>query len=197
MSPNLISIKAIGAWNPQIFNPSWLERFILSDIESETKLSGVNVNIDERSFLFDINKVVLSVFINLLELKCEKDYINDERIKLLSKLFLKITSLLPHTPIQAVGYNFNYKLPIGSINLENPVFDKFCEIIHKKEEYDLNVKQLRLTKEFKNNILNVTLEMEQNLMKVNFNYHFVKFDLFTEDLIFNLIEDTKLYLKST
>lgn len=194
IKPDEIIIKAVAHWNRYIFNPSWIDKFIVKKLFPEIKDIAISGNIMERDFIYEFNKISLIPKANLLEIRLNQDGLLDEdfekRINLLFLTFMEILNLLPHTPVTAIGINIDYFLnkdkKCGLLN----IFETNSQ--NKFEKFDLT--QMRLSKTEENYILNLILILESNKVKANFNYHFNPPFNFENINILNLIELCNNYL---
>lgn len=118
------SIVLIGNFNPAIFHPEWFDRFKILPIQETQWAEGLEIEKEEVEFkgrkltiqgappppLFVTPKYTHLTFKSLtIDVREErfdcKTFIR-ENFSLLTEVTLKIFSLLEHTPVKAVGINF-------------------------------------------------------------------------------------------
>lgn len=96
------SIVAVGAFNPAIFSPDWLERKDLigqGDADDATRSSSIVVS--HQATVFETEWFALQVFENQFSLTSK-----GALTPAVKDLAVGILSLVPHTPISAIGLNF-------------------------------------------------------------------------------------------
>lgn len=102
------SIIVIGNFNPAIFSPFWLEKNnLIGSEDAKGALTSPNLLITSQIFKFETEWFVLQVIPQQFSLS-SKGAISPT----MKDLAVEIFSLLPHTPISALGINFmaHYKI---------------------------------------------------------------------------------------
>src|SRR5271157_4790333 len=99
-----VNFQVVGYWNPKIFHPDWLSR----NFSSETfKLKPNDIsclfNFDEREIGYEFGNVKFIPRERLLTISINKDAFGEEKLIFAAKLLLKTLTLLPHTPLKALG----------------------------------------------------------------------------------------------
>jgi len=171
--------------NVSIFKPPWL---INNDIIKEDEFSGniiitpPTINIPTEKFAFVVFPNRIQMSIPVLYPEAEDDY---------KRVLCGIVKKLPHTPYTAVGINYEYLLSPDDLNtFENwhrKLFSSsFANTITHKEQhdarfgcyfsYDLADSRLKIDiKPTKAEVgierLNDAWEREQDLIRINFNFH--------------------------
>ncbi|HLE25381.1 MAG TPA: hypothetical protein VI935_06985 [Thermodesulfobacteriota bacterium] len=116
------SIVILGSFNPGIFQPEWIERFgILPEQEVKAVIEpGATVTLSDgktKAPAFIITPEITQILFPTFQLKVglsrfEFLTLQRDEFERVPEVVIKIFHLLPHTPISAVGINFNIHLPI-------------------------------------------------------------------------------------
>lgn len=104
------SIVAVGAFNPAIFSPDWLERNKLigkGDADEATKSPGLIIS--HQATVFETEWFAFQVVENQFSLTSK-----GALTPAIRDLAVGIFSLVPHTPITALGLNFLAHFRLGS-----------------------------------------------------------------------------------
>ena len=176
-----LSIVILGTWNARIFSPQWLKKNGISTDESMTIEAGLDVPGLPLRFTFDnvvLNVSSLSLVLNVKEA-------TPESIGRIQKIAVNILKLLPHTPIKAVGINFQF------IESE-PDYDniKIFDLSDSGEMSDngLKINRTSIKREILCDLgtLNFTISMDadSNIL-YNFNFHKETKDFETSCAVFD------------
>jgi len=142
-----IQFIAIGKWNPSIFTPQWIiGKFPkIKDQVSPDEQVSIGYNIVEMSPTISIRKFEFNINYDRLVISCS----SENKLGELEHLTKLILLTLEHTPIKAIGLNFNFTNSLdifetsnlGSKNYVNSEFREFRELefytvtkIHKKNK---------------------------------------------------------------
>jgi len=178
MELELVNAIMVGSWNPKVFNPKWVKANLFSYKEN-LEVNGL-VNADEVEFGFQSDGVLLFVRQNTIEIKLNnpKDESGMEKIPFIAN---KILTLLLHTPVKGVGFNFKFK--IG--NDEHSDFTKFFR--EKTDSYrDMRVSQLRYQSKTEFYTINLIVEyLNNNINMTSFNFHYPKPIIFDNTTLLN------------
>lgn len=116
------SIVLVGNLNPAIFHPQWFERFKILPIQETQWAEGQKPEIDEIPYrdrkiivegvpplivahdLADLRFPSLRIKVELGRYVCET--VEREKFSLIRDVTLKVFNLLEHTPVSALGINF-------------------------------------------------------------------------------------------
>ena len=104
------SVVAVGAFNPAIFSPDWLERNKLigkGDADGATKSSAIIIS--HQATVFETEWFALQVLENQFSLTSK-----GALTPAIKDLAVGIFSLVPHTPITALGLNFLAHFKFGA-----------------------------------------------------------------------------------
>lgn len=103
-TPDILTsaIIAVGAFNPAIFSPDWLERnTIIGKEDAEAAREGNSLIVSQQVTAYDTKWFALQVVENQFALR-SKDALSPA----FKDLAVSIFQLVPHTPVTAVGLNF-------------------------------------------------------------------------------------------
>ncbi len=179
------TLVVIGHWNAAILNePGWIAKNILgvpegSQIDLKAVMVGNQVGPGQMSpekqiWLFE--EFGLACTGQRLEL-FTRDIAN---LKPLYDAVAKLTELLPHTPVHAVGVNFDVHITddvaaIATVLETKEVFDKFGNILAQDRTDTIDiVKDDLLELEDIGRVptaLHLTRRTDFNMAEVKFNYH--------------------------
>ena len=172
---NSLNIICPGSWNKRIFTPAWVASNLFELEKNEIEVAFNPAEMD-MGYSYN-NKVVLFPRDNSIEIKVN---VIDEESKIFSvNLINKILSLLPQTPIRALGFNIRY---VFKKDEDYPIVNRMNQIICNYDEFSTN--QIKFSKEFDNYQLNLITEIKANEYIINFNFHH-RLEHFPEEMIFD------------
>ena len=159
-----------GAWNPAIFQLGWIAKFLFEvpedkQIRANSVLTGMGpTDAKEIVYIDNIGLAVSSgrveIYVNSLS---EKDFSQAEQ------LVDRIVDVLPHTPVNALGVNFNFSEPEPSDELQDKLTTK--DDIHTK--FKIVGQELKVSLGvFEGCTLNLNRVMLNVEAVLDFNYHF-------------------------
>jgi len=161
------SIIIVGAWNRRIFTPQWLKKNKLT----EQELIGIAVPLNNPTLpiRLDFDNVYLHISDERLVLN-PKDCQIDDHIKDIQKAAKIIVEKLEHTPLVAVGINFQFqedKCP-DKLGKAFAINDSFSD-----EAGDLTHNEIKRSYKHKMGVLNFTISGPLDLSKItlDYNYH--------------------------
>jgi len=181
-----VNIICLGNWNKKIFSPTWVASNLFE--LKENKIEAF-FNPNELDIGFKLNDVVLFPKDTSLEIKL--DNINEGAIELSGKLLNKILSILPHTPVKAIGVNIRYRF---NKDKSNDIVKKLNTVQCKINDFETN--QIKFSKKYEKFQLNIIADLNPNDYLINFNFHY-DFNLypdgfsFSDKVVFDNIEITK------
>ncbi|MDQ8202792.1 hypothetical protein [Pelagicoccus sp. SDUM812003] len=155
-----------GGWNPHIvLQPNWLREFLFPDVEDfEIESFGIGPIINPT---VKAGNYVISSNGSRLTIGNRKDHVNWEDG--LQDVATKVANFLPHTPVSAVGFNYDVeftKEEVGDLKYESPfghAVDSPSLEMQFHESFDLGTGQL--------NVRLIVHESGPNpLLKVNYHY---------------------------
>ena len=170
------NIIILGSWNTSIINPFWLtEQFpnllkiknkIPSAIKTELTITPAPI------FRYTFNDVTIESSNERLAFITKKNY--KKQLNFIYSISSSIYDKLPHTPIIAVGHNFNYKLKSEKFSLIDKFFevDKNLEVFQSINLEEQIEQQNKYTFAFQNHILNLSLTNTNEEIIISFNYHY-------------------------
>jgi len=186
-----INILCLGDWNKKIFNPKWVGRNLF-ELESDEIQAFFNPN--EMEIGYVNNGVALLPKNSAVEIKL--DSISEESKKYSGILLNKILSLLPHTPIRAIGFNFRYEFHNEEAN---SIVQKLNSLQCQYNEFTAN--QIKFSKEFERYQLNIIAEMKADAYNVNLNFHhsfnhYPEGFAFTDDAVLAMFQESQKIIEN-
>jgi hypothetical protein len=181
----------LGNWNKKIFTPTWVATNLFE--LKENKIEAF-FNPNELEIGYKLEDVVLFPKDTSIEIKLEK--INDESKKKGGQLLNKLLSLLPHTPLKAIGINVRFKF---NDNEDIPIVRKINKMHCKLDDFITS--QIKFSKELEKSQLNIITDLKKNEYIINFNFHhnlrhYPEGFAFDDRVIFNKIEIAKKIIEN-
>lgn len=156
------TIVLAGSWNNAIFNGEWVSRNLLpnTDLNIEFPLmSNASMRISTKELRIGAieNRLLLNAILT-----------TDEVFGKIETLAVKIAEYLPHTPVTAFGYNFNYTLESPPIELQ-PLADR---INYSIEGLTYEKSVLKTTFRKGEMLINIEFEPRVSNSEIRVNFHF-------------------------
>lgn len=167
MKPLLDSwnIHIVGQWNPRIFSPHWVNEYLISS--ERTIVEGAFPSLHHK---LTFNNTIIIPTGNRLIIgtnSFEENALND-----LTSVAHKSVDILPHTPIQGLGFN------IAFYEEESTLFDFLFNNLEdngKLADFSSGIKQIssRRVLDFSPGILNLDLSLTSEARaEARFNFHY-------------------------
>lgn len=160
------NIILIGGWNRRLLTPQWVAKEI-----AEVKEVGLEIPVGDPNLPLRLvfGDTVLSVGADRLQLHSKNP--TDEKLDGLRDLAMRVLGRLPHTPVSALGVNFQWRESEPSQELV-ALFD--FDDNHRLGDMDAEVGESRIRRELRidGQLLHLTLILtaEARLM-VDLNHH--------------------------
>lgn len=155
----------VGAWNKHIFNPEWINKYLLPNKKLEVEFP-LNIDGSPRISTDTLRIYVLNNKLNIMLRKA-----NDSVLEEIEELALKIADYLPHTPVIAFGINFLFESDNNYDQLKEllklPDTDKLTQ-----NGFIINSNQIRHNLFFDDKNINLSIIHEKETYKFDFNFHF-------------------------
>lgn len=192
------TIVLVAQFNPAIFTPQWIARFLFDkkegeDMEVLEMIAQSERGIAKFSFFEGVAISVASERTELLALNGQP-----ETLANVESVLLKMLDVLPHTPLSAIGCNLNYVDDSAAENVTS--FFQTPEGLEGEGKLNLrqSTVQLQLVAP---EILNFSRIMTDQNVRYTFNYHRPETDLerykeFVPGLIAKSIQHSETLLKS-
>ncbi len=109
MEPNLSgwSIVLVGAWNPAILMPPWLGKHVLEQEDTTVQILLPLAQADQR--IFDYSDYQFRLIVRQDRVQVAPMVLSDKALTTCETVVGKLLSLLPHTPITAIGINLAFQ----------------------------------------------------------------------------------------
>jgi hypothetical protein len=164
----------LGAWNTAIVNPKWLATEILKlpathpyAVELQVdSTANIRAKIDRLLFIPTSDKLVIS--------PTEDD---PELFKLADQSMENLIATLPHTPIIAIGYNFNYLIPPDEkiavdLNFNLSGLHNLYKGIGSSTSIKALIQHSLIFGKYNNLIMNISYSTDNGSFKIAMNYHY-------------------------
>jgi hypothetical protein len=168
-SNEAFNVALVGVWNPAIFSPSWAKENLSSDPGKEVTMAYPFPLVPMPPRL-TIERTNVYPSAQFLMLDCVE--YNDDGLVACAERIQRICALLPHTPSTGIGINFRFQATIDESNLlaELLSFSDAGKINSRK--YPLQGANIRRTFKLNNqDVLNFSVELISEIVKIDFNFH--------------------------
>lgn len=165
--PGEFSLVVIGAWNPSIFNETWINTHLLDNAEDfQIAYPIEDVTAPRRISFSGIN-----LFPGRKKLEVSPEDASLEKIQACQSLVVKIFELLSHTPIIEMGVNFGFECEHNGKLAELFSLQDNPDIL---EEFAIKGTTIRrtLTKEGEAGVLNLSIDNYQGNYQLRINFHY-------------------------
>ena len=180
------SIIILGRWNPGIFTPFWIKSNLL---ELEDKEMQALFNFDDLEFAFGNDNITLVPKSSSFEIIVENfDNISGQKA---ATILIKLLTLLPQTPIKAIGVNFRYAVKKTE---KTELINSLNDINFSFKNFKLN--QIKQTMNNKNYITNIVSQIQNTSYLININFHYSKIIEFDTQFINEHFIETQNILKN-
>lgn len=156
-NPKCPHVVIMGAWNPKIFTPFWLRSQGIT--ESEEVELELTFGAADYKFLMKFDGMILSISDTHLVLRLAEW--NQEKLVSLEAVALKILDRLRHTPLKAVGANFDFGIEEPSTTILN-LFKIPSQLPLNKLEYLTSSLEISHTFAIPEIAADVTLRLHDN-----------------------------------
>jgi hypothetical protein len=161
---DLSTVVVLGGWNKYIFNPEWVNKFLLPGEELKAEFP-INVDGSQRISGKDVRLAVVGNQLIITSI-----YSTDDVYTKIQELLLKIIDYLPHTPLFGFGINFNFETNSNHdlLRLVNS-FDKDAII---KRNGTVENTLIRRNIKLDGYTINLSIVFQKELVNFDFNYHY-------------------------
>jgi hypothetical protein len=167
------SIVLNGGWNTRILTPDWLDKKLFQMGELELQFP-----FDPTMPIIISDKDRMTLIVSNSRLILRPKTLSEELLIFIADSAEKLVSILPYTPLTAIGINFGFKetsLP-ESINtyLERTAQFGLSKISGIKNRTTITIKRsLLLSRNYDSRTLNfeITKTIDSHEVNFNFNYH--------------------------
>ncbi|WP_292759306.1 hypothetical protein [Methylophaga sp. UBA2689] len=167
---NEYSIVVLGAWNPSIFSPEWIKKFLVNIEEGEE--IEIAFPLDDATAPRKISFKEISIFPGRKKMDLIPIVPSKDNLEFCQSILVTLFNILPHTPVSGFGINFGFlesNLSTELTNLfelsdENSLIDNY---VPKGTSISRNI-----VKEGQNYIINLTLSEANGNVSIKINFHF-------------------------
>lgn len=158
------TIVIAGFWNRLIFSPTWVGKEIF-DTKSVQCLVPL---MPAAPLIFQHDDIALAVTESRLTITLKE--LSKQCLDKAEKTALKILSMLPHTPVSAVGINFGF--------IEKEPAAEILDIFRCRDNgliaalgYTISETSIKRQLLFKGTLLNLTLSYDRTCFQLDANFH--------------------------
>lgn len=163
------SIVIIGAWNPTIFSPEWVSKYLSENGECDV---SVAFPISDPTAPRKISFEEVHLYPGRKQLMISPEQPNLAGMQKCSTIIRKILENLQHTPVSSVGINYAFTENNVTGQIEDALMPSdTAKILESRQVRQTNVTRV-LSSEGDNYILNFTLARDIEGYIVAFNYHY-------------------------
>lgn len=164
------SIVVLGAWNPSIFSPEWIEKYLIG--EEEAVDIQIAFPLDDATAPRKISFKDISLFPGRRKMDLIPDVPSKDNLEYCASVLTKLFDLLPHTPVSGFGINFGF--------LENNLSQQLSDLFDLSDEISLIANYIpksssiarKIVKEHENYSINLTFSEANGNISVKINFHF-------------------------
>lgn len=158
------TIVITGRWNVAIFNPAWLGKNVFQSDEIMLEV-GIEPGLPRR--LTGDNVVVIPTNSRLMLAPSD---LEEGTLLRMEQVAYKILSLLQHTPVNALGINYGYKIS----PLTQELRDKLPVLLSTelgREGLVMRSREYKWTVQYENRTLNINCKSDGDEANILFNFH--------------------------
>lgn len=199
-SNDAFNILIVGAWNPAIFTAEWTKKHLAKDQTKEVLWAmPMQMNIAPRLTVDGVN-----VYPSLQSLMIDAVEFDQNAFEKTTKVLEKVASLLPHTPVAAVGVNFRFELSQAEASALNTLFSFEDAAKINSDQFkmiDSGIRRSFLLPD--STVLNLSINSTDEAYRCEFNFHIQATDLaaigekITSGRISNFYDEAKKFLEHT
>ena len=160
------SIVAVGAWNAAIFTPEWITGRLTQATDVILEVPVNNPGLTPR-LRFD--EIIVQVRLDRLIIGPHE--VRDDLLMRTQEVAIKVLAELPHTPVRAVGVNFQYDESDPSDQLLAP-FQLNDQGMLGDAGASIRTTSIKRSLESNDQLVNFTLDLLENgHVNIAFNFH--------------------------
>ncbi len=166
------NLVIVGAWNVSIVNPLWLYDQFPNILKNPTKCKAFIKMVPTTVYQYIFDDATLELSSSKITLIPKSD--NQKALQFVLKLGLSIYERLPHTPVIAVGHNFNYKVgKKEALSILKILEDRKAEVLlNSINSENVIEKETKYSFAFSDYQLSISLIDKNDIISVSMNYHY-------------------------
>ena len=158
------TIVILGRWNVAIFNPDWLRRNIFQSTDITLEI-GIQPELPRR--ITGDNVVIIPANSRLMLVPND---LEEPTLLRTEQAACKILELLKHTPVNAVGINYGYRVKPLLPELRDKLPVIFATEF-AKENLTIRSREYKWTCQYEQQTLNISCQSDGEEAVVLFNFH--------------------------
>lgn len=157
------SLVSVGSWNTRIFTPAWISANVFAMKNGES----MNIALNEQQMTLSYVWKDIQLLMSDTRIEFKSNHCSEETLILMEQCYLRLSELLPYTPVVAVGYNLNLTLS----------FDEYKQtavcgsIVQKKiDVYTNGTQTFSAVKE--GSVRNFVVQQNADSVEIRANFHY-------------------------
>ncbi len=160
-----VNFVLVGRWNRKIFTPDWV-RCNLFALSVDKEIEGV-FDVKELDIGFKYKNISIMARTTLIEINIHITPLIEKDILTATEIVKKLLTILPHTPIKAMGFNVVFSFEKDKI-WHIGILDKISKIIEGEPE----ISQIKFSTQTDYCVRNILADINKDSIVLNFNHHF-------------------------
>lgn len=169
-STDAFNIVTVGSWNPAIFTPEWAKSNLAEDSEKDVILAipmQMQTLLPLRLTVDDVN-----IYPSMQSLVIDCIEYSEASFGSVSRKLARVATLLPHTPVTAIGINFRFALDLSESDILPELFSFGDAARIDSTKYRLTSSVLKRTFFLNDStLLNISIESLEETFRLEFNFH--------------------------
>ena len=157
------SIVSLGGWNSRIFTPVWVSENVFAMPEGESM--NIALNEQQLSLVYIWKNIQLLLSDTRLELKSLQP--TKATMLLMEQCYHRMASLLPYTPVTAIGFNLN-------LTLSSEEFKKTAVsgLVNRQSIGDYQSKAQTFTASIGGAVRSIVVQINDDNAEIRVNFHY-------------------------
>lgn len=173
------SMVVVGAWNPAIFSPTWINDQLISE---ENRTADVSMRFSalggDREFVFD--RAGVRIAIEGRRVRVRPILVSEDNLNAVNEVVCKLLRCLSHTPVSAAGVNVSFDSSVRPECLEpdlNYSESRIIELLVNNHPPSGQVRKYSIPHPDLTEASALNLELtepadEEESCRIEFNFHF-------------------------
>lgn len=157
------SIVSLGGWNSRIFTPVWVSENVFAMPDGESM--NIALNEQQLSLVYIWKNIQLLLSDTRLELKSLQP--TKATMLLMEQCYHRMASLLPYTPVTAIGFNLN-------LTLSSEEFKKTAVsgLVNRQTIGDYQSRAQTFTVSIGGSVRSVVVQINDDSAEIRVNFHY-------------------------
>lgn len=165
------TLVLVGIWNPAILNPEWLARYVFNKGDKEVPVTLEFTPFPGLPPRLTIEGIVIQPGRTRVVIRLP-DKLGEEELDKAGGVAAALFKELPHTPIRAVGQNFEF-VETAPTEEQLRIFTSTNDLAQKCDfRFDMTGQKIVASIAFEERTLNLTRMFENGRLTTSFNFHY-------------------------